>query len=90
MNEDTKDKHNAEQGIEIRPSAFKHGYTEADVKSVFGTFILNRPLEDREAVELVLGFSTAGDLLEMFYEITDENFVVFHLMRCRRQFIELL
>jgi hypothetical protein len=74
--------------LEIRPSAYKHGYTEQDIRAVFNTYFLNKPLTGRDGVELLLGFSAAGETLELMYEVSDTAYVVFHVMKCRKQFIE--
>jgi hypothetical protein len=75
--------------LEIRPSAYKHGYTARDIQSVFNTYFLNKPLTRRDGIELLLGFSAAGEVLELIYEVSDTAYIVFHVMKCRKQFIEL-
>jgi len=74
--------------IEIRPSAFKHGYTEQDVYSAFSSYFLNKPIKDSDGVEVLLGFSTNGEILELFFEVVDRRYIVFHMMKCRKQFLE--
>lgn len=74
--------------IEIRPSAFKHGYTEQDVRSAFSSYFLNKPIEGRDGIEVLLGFSSDGEALEPFFEVVDGRYVVFHMMKCRKQFLE--
>ena len=74
--------------IEIRPSAFKHGYTERDVISVFSSYFLNKPLEGRDNIEVLLGFSIDGEILELLFEVTNGRYIVFHMMKCRKQLLE--
>jgi hypothetical protein len=77
-------------GIVISQSALKHGYSEDDVQAVFDTYVFNNPLEGRDDIEIMLGFSTSGELLELFYEMKNRQIVVFHLMKCRKRYLRLL
>lgn len=74
--------------IEIRPSAFKHGYTEQDVRSAFSSYFFNKPIKGRDGIEVLLGFSSSGEILELFFEVSDDRYIVFHMMKCRKQFLE--
>jgi hypothetical protein len=40
---------------------------------------------------MILGFDTGGIMLEVMYNIVDENSIhVFHAMKCRKEFIKLI
>ena len=78
--------------IRINKSAYKHKITEADIRRV-----LSRPRFDGgidEADEnkyLTIGFDTNGNLLEIMYNIIDEQSInVFHAMKCRKTFLKYL
>ena len=45
-------------GITIRPSAFKHGITEADIRNAFLTFKLDMALEVETEKFVLVGFDT--------------------------------
>jgi len=77
--------------IICRPSAFKHNVSEADIKWAFNTAEYDLPMGDDDDKHLLLGFSTARNLLEIMYnELDDGTFRVFHAMRCQKKYIKLL
>ena len=79
------------QDIVCRPSAFKHGVTEADIKWAFTTAVYDLPDEDDEGKRLLIGFNTKGNPLEVMYsELDDSKVHVFHAMSLRDIFIPLL
>ena len=80
-----------EPDIVCRPSAFKHGVTEADIRWAFTTARYDLPVEDDEGKRLLIGFNTAGNPLEIMYnELDDGKAHVFHAMPCRNVFSFLL
>jgi hypothetical protein len=80
-----------EPNIEFNPAAFKHGVTEMDIRYAFKTFVYEEPLEDLENKYLVIGFDTTGNPLEIMYNVIDDETInVFHAMRCRNSFINLI
>ena len=54
-----------ELDIECKPSAFKHGVTEADIYWAFSTARYDLPVEDDEEKRLLIGFDKAGNPLEI-------------------------
>ena len=75
--------------IHFHPSAFKHGFTEADILKAIETKIYEGSVEDFEDKCAIIGFDTKGNLLEILYGIIDdENVNVFHAMKCRDSFIK--
>jgi len=75
-------------------SAFKHGITEQDIRSALTTFLVDVALDDSgDEYEkfLVIGFDTKGNLLEVMYNIMDEqNINIFHAMKCRKEYLKLI
>ena len=72
-------------GIIYNKSAFKHGFTEADIEWAFLHPICNGLLEDYDNKYLLIGFDTRGNPIEVVYNRIDEGRVnVFHAMKCRK------
>ena len=68
-------------------SAFKHGFSEADIRMAFMRPLFDGLLEDHDREFLLTGFDTRGNLLEIMYNLVDEqNVYVFHVMKCRKAF----
>jgi hypothetical protein len=83
--------------IEFNPAAFKHGITKDNIRWVLRHHLFDGIVEeDDENKYLVLGFDEAGNLLEIMYNLIDEQAIdeqainVFHAMKCRRAFYPLL
>jgi len=86
---DVNGKHNIADKIFYNPSAFKHGFTEADILRAIESKIYEGPVEGFENKYAIIGFDTKGNLLEILYNIIDnESINVFHVMRCRNSFIK--
>jgi uncharacterized protein YvpB len=80
-----------EDDIQFNPSAFKHGFTEADIRKVIETKIYEGQLENFVNKYTIIGFDTAGNLLEIMYNIIDSESVnIFHAMKCRKSIINQL
>jgi len=80
-----------EPDIVCKPSAFKHGVAESDIYWAFSTARYDLPVEDDEEKRLLIGFSNAGNPLEIMYnELDDGRINVFHAMPCRSIYISLL
>ncbi|MDR1786539.1 MAG: hypothetical protein LBR23_08810 [Spirochaetaceae bacterium] len=81
-------------GIEItfHESAFKHkGITEEKIRYVLNHPHYEGPAEGDDNTYIVLGFDTAGNLLEILYNFIDETTVdVFHAMKCQSIYFHLL
>jgi hypothetical protein len=77
--------------IEFNAAAFKHGITEDNIRYALWHALHEQILEMYENKWLAIGFDTAGNLLEIAYNIIDENTVnVFHAMPCRKKFVKQL
>jgi hypothetical protein len=78
-------------GVIFNRSAFKHGVSEASIRHALSYPRYEGPLEDDEGKYIVLGFDTAGNLLEILYNRADDDEInVFHAMKCRSIYFPLL
>jgi len=72
-------------------SAFKHGFTEENIRHALNRPEYEGPLEEDWTKHIVLGFDDSGCLLEILYNIKADGTVhVFHAMKCRSMFFHLL
>jgi hypothetical protein len=77
--------------IEFNDSAFKHNITEDRIRYVLNRPRYEGPLEDEDGKYIVIGFDNTGNLLEVLYNIIDDETInVFHAMKCRNIFFHLL
>ncbi|MDR1058067.1 MAG: hypothetical protein LBL43_00840 [Treponema sp.] len=77
--------------VKFAPSAFKHGITRADIYHVLNHAEYDDVVYDDNEKHLVLGFDTNAKLLEILYNVIDEQTVrVFHAMPCTHTFRALL
>ncbi|MDR1399305.1 MAG: hypothetical protein LBJ41_05220 [Treponema sp.] len=73
--------------IEFNQTAFKHGYSDADIRWALETHICDELLEGFDNKYAVIGFDLSGNLMEVMYNIIDGNSInVFHAMKCRDTF----
>jgi len=76
--------------ILFNPSAFKHGISEEDIRTVIERWVYNGVLEDDNDKHLLLGFDTHANLLEIIYNVIDNQSInVFHAMKCRKAYYSL-
>jgi hypothetical protein len=74
--------------VEFNEAAFKHGVTEANICYAIWHPLHEQLLEAYKNKWLIIGYDTAGNLLEVAYNIIDDDTVnVFHAMPCRKKFI---
>jgi len=72
-------------------SAFKHGITETNIRHAILNWKYNDIFEEDTDKHLLLGFDSNANLLEIMYNVIDEqNLKVFHAMKCRNTFLQLL
>ena len=77
--------------IKFIESAFKHGAKEEDIFSALDTFVLEAALKGEAEKFLTVGFDTNGNLLEVMYNLTDDNvMVIFHAMKCCKKYINMI
>jgi hypothetical protein len=74
-----------------KPSAFRHGVTEADILKAIDGYLYDGPVDGDVNKRLLLGFDRNNNLLEIMYNIINENRInVFHAMQARRALMALL
>ncbi|MDR0639857.1 MAG: hypothetical protein LBG27_13335 [Spirochaetaceae bacterium] len=67
--------------ITFSQSAFKHGVSKNDIRRAFTLKLLDHPLEGEEK-NLLVGFDTHANLIELLYNVVDDDVVrVFHAGR---------
>ena len=80
-----------DESIEFNRSAFKHGIVEENIRYAINRPQYEGPLEDDDNKYIVLGFDNSGNLLEIIYNLIDDEAInVFHAMKCRSIFFHLL
>jgi len=74
--------------IEFNKSAFKHGKTEENIQYAMWHPLHEQLLELYENKWLIIGYDTNGNLIEVAYNIINDDTVnVFHAMPCRNKFL---
>jgi uncharacterized protein YpmB len=72
-------------------SAFKHGISEADIRHAVLHAVYDEIQDSGDDKHLLLGFDRNMNILEIAYNSIDEQtFKVFHAMKCRNSYYELL
>jgi hypothetical protein len=80
-----------EPEIIFTPSAFKHRVTEDDIRHDYKTRVFARRFEGYDNKYGFIGFSRAGNPIEVFYNHIDEDTIkVFHAMDMRTGVLEQL
>ena len=77
--------------IYCNPSAFKHGVTIKEIECAMAVPLVDRLMEKHINKYLVIGFDLNGNLLEIMYNLVDEDTAnVFHAMKCRKELYQYL
>jgi len=78
--------------IEFNSSAFQHGFTEANIRhAILNAVVYDDIWDEVSDKHLLLGFDNNGRLLEIMYNVIDEQSInVFHVMKCRSIYFHLL
>ncbi|MDR2589101.1 MAG: hypothetical protein LBC67_06700 [Spirochaetales bacterium] len=78
--------------IICKNSAFKHGVSDADIRRAFQDIEYDSFFQGGDdSKNLLIGFDRNANLLEIMYNVIDENTVqVFHAMKCRPALLSLL
>ena len=75
--------------VEILPSATNHGLCKEDILSTLERSIHDETLQAEPNKTLSIGYDGKARLLEViFHVVSDEHIVVFHAMKCRKNYIE--
>ena len=74
------------------PSAFEHHISEENIRWVLLNHLADGIIEEEDETKyLSVGFDKTGNLLEVMYNIIDEQTIkVFHAMKCRKQYYSKL
>ena len=71
--------------VKCNPSAFKHGFTEDDIRFAFDNKLFDHPVARQEEKNLLIGLDTKLNVIEILYnEIDNQTVNVFHAMKCRK------
>ena len=77
--------------IEFTQSAFKHGIKEEDIHHAMLHPVFDEIQDSNDDNHLLLGFDRSMNLIEIAYHLIDEQkFKVFHAMKCRTSYYQLL
>jgi hypothetical protein len=77
--------------IEFNKSAFRHKVTETNIRYAMWHPLCEKLIGLYTNKWLIIGYDTAGNLIEVAYNIIDDDTVnVFHAMPCRNKFISQL
>ena len=77
--------------IKYVPSAFKHGFTEANIRHTILNWRYDDIVVDDPGKHLLIGFDSNANLLEIMYNVIDEQTVrVFHVTKCTKEHRKLL
>jgi hypothetical protein len=80
-----------EEEFIFKPSAFRHGIVEEDIRCAFERRVFDYAMPGEEHKNLLLGFTRNGTLLEVIYSVHGRNAInVFHAMKCRKAYYVLL
>ena len=72
--------------IIIIESAFRHGFTQDDIKKAVETSIYEGLLLGEDDIFAIVGFDTIGNPMEIFYNLIDDDTIrVFHAMALREK-----
>ena len=75
----------------FKPSAFKHGIAEPDIRNAFEKRMVDYAMPGEEHKNLLLGLARDGSLLEVIYNVLEDDIInVFHAMKCRKSYYVLL
>ena len=69
--------------IEFVPSAFRHGFTEEDIRWVLNNYLVDGIIEEGdETTRIAVGFDRSINILleVMYHELEDGTALVFHAM----------
>ena len=75
----------------FKKSAFKHGISKVDILSATTSFLFDGSMDSDENKRLLLGFDTKSNLIEVMYEVIDEDRInIFHAMKARKALIAMV
>jgi hypothetical protein len=84
---------NMDLNIEFNQAAFTHDIEEADIRFAISTARYDARIDEDKSDDkhLIIGFDRNVNLLEIMYNVIDEDTInVFHAMKCRKNFLPLI
>jgi hypothetical protein len=77
--------------IEFNEAAFRHGISKEDILLAYKNRIFDAAVEGLPEKYAVIGFDRTGTPLEILYNPIDDNTInIFHAMKARKSFIQML
>jgi len=77
--------------VEFTQSAFKHNISEEDIRHALLHPVYDEMQDSDNDKHLLLGFDRSMNMLEIAYNVIDEQtFKVFHAMKCQSFYYKLL
>ena len=79
--------------IEFNQAAFTHKIKEEDIRFALDNARYDGSIDEEESdnKHLVIGFDRNVNVLEIMYNVIDEDTInVFHAMKCRKSFLHLI
>jgi hypothetical protein len=68
-----------EEEFIFKPTVFKHGILEADIRKAFEQRVFDHAMPDEEHKNLLIGFDNNGNPLEILYNVLEGDRInVFH------------
>jgi hypothetical protein len=75
----------------FKDTAFKHTIFKLDILNAFEQRLFDHALPEDEEKYLLIGPDRNGNLLEIMYNVFDDDTInVFHAMKCRKTYEKLL
>ena len=78
------------ENIQFNQSAFKHKISKEDILWAFCHPRYDGPIENLENKYIRIGFDRSGNLLEIMYNEDKDTVNIFHVMKCRSIYFNLL
>ena len=77
-------------GVEILPSARKHGISDDDIRHAFSNAVAAITSPDQPDFMMIVGPNTAAQLLEIGVLAVDDNDYVIHAMPARPKYVTMI
>ncbi|MDR3123246.1 MAG: hypothetical protein LBU16_05660 [Treponema sp.] len=80
-----------EEEFVFKPTAFKHGIVEEDIRKAFEQRVFDHAMPGEEHKNLLVGLDRNGNPLEILYNVLEGDVInVFHAMKCRKAYYMFL
>jgi hypothetical protein len=76
-----------EEEFIFKPTAFKHGILEEDIRKAFEQRVFDHSMPEEEHKNLLIGLDRNGNPLEILYNVLEGDVInIFHAMKCRKAY----